>query len=115
MESKTIEEKVEQAKQKSPSLGDRLSKLLELAGSAYSLYKTMLPYEKRDLIQTVSSNRYAEGKNLTVMLSLPFAEVAKRSQSGGGCTTQTTGLIWDALLDRLPGLLIEHQASHSFT
>lgn len=65
-----------------------LSDYLERADSAYLAYKQALPSEKRDLVDTLTSNRMVGGKNVVVMLSLPFSEIAKRAECQDGSATE---------------------------
>lgn len=63
------------------SLPNRLSQVLELAGSAYLAYRLGLVDEKRDLVKTLTSNRSVDGKLPMFVLSSPFNLVAKRFEN----------------------------------
>ena len=65
--------------------GDDLSEYLERADGAYLAYRRATPDEKRDLLESLTSNRLVEGKSVTIMLTLPFSEIANRfeGQDGG--------------------------------
>jgi hypothetical protein len=84
MEQRDLEENLVADNSGGPSVPDRLSEFLELAGSAYSLYKKALPEEKRDLLKIVTSNRVVEGKNVDLVLAQPFRIVAERSETSYG-------------------------------
>jgi len=61
-----------------------LSNFLELVGNAYLLYKKALPYEKREMVEFVTSNRVASEKSVEFTLSEPFQLVADRSKNENG-------------------------------
>lgn len=84
MERKDVEEKLAELKDGAHPLPDRLTEFLELAGSAYPLYKTALPDEKRDLLKIVTSNRLVDRRNVDVMLAQPFALVAEQHENSNG-------------------------------
>ena len=91
MEQKGLEEKLAELKAGGATILNRLSQFLERARSAYSLYKRSLEEEKRDLVESITSNRRVGGKKLDLTLSLPFLDVAKRPKStnGGPCENRT--------------------------
>jgi len=80
-----------------------LADYLERADSAYLAYKLATPGEKRDLVDALTSNRLVEGKNLTIMLSLPFSEIAKRAESQDGSPRRNSPRTWKRILKRLDG------------
>lgn len=84
MERRDLEEKLAALRDVQRSLPDRLVEFLELAGNACLLYQTALPEEKRDLLTIVTSNRQVEGKDLVLMFSPPFDEVANRYRNSNG-------------------------------
>lgn len=59
----------------SATIQDRLSKLLELTQTAYLLYETGSPDEKRDLIKSVSSNLTLQVKYPAIALRSPYQEI----------------------------------------
>jgi site-specific DNA recombinase len=61
-----------------------LENFLERADSAYLAYKRGLPEEKRDLLDSLTSNRAVSGKTPEIMLAFPFNEVANRIESSDG-------------------------------
>lgn len=63
---------------------DRMQEFLELAGSAYLLYQTAIPEEKRDLVRTLTSNRQVVAKNVEITLVEPFRSIADRHNSSNG-------------------------------
>jgi hypothetical protein len=66
------------------SEADELRQILERADSAYSAYNSGTAPEKRDLVDTVTSNRLLDGKSLEVSLNSPFAAIANRFESVDG-------------------------------
>ena len=101
MERRALEENLADLHQTGQSRLDRLAEFLELAGTAYFLYKMGLADEKRDLVKIVTSNRRVDGKKLTIPLSNPFQEVAKRSENTNGCPERDIPRTWDRLLNTL--------------
>lgn len=96
---------------------DRLQLFLERAGNAYLTYKMAIMDEKRELINTLTSNRLVDGKSLKVMLDLPFNMVANRFNVPGGRASRSTPRTWDSLIHKIltmlkrsvkPTLLEEH-------
>ena len=87
LERKGLEEQLKALNDNEVAVPDRLTKFLELAGSAYCLYKAGIDHEKRDLLQIVTSNRQVGVKNLDLRLSLPFSEVANRQKNTNGAAT----------------------------
>lgn len=84
MERKVLEEKLQELRSTTHSVPDRIADFLELAGSLYSSYESALRDEKRDLLKVATSNRWVDGKNVDVMLELPFQEVANRANFSYG-------------------------------
>jgi hypothetical protein len=83
------------------SIPSRLAEFLELAGSAYLSYKLGVPEEKRDLLRIATSNRLVYGKNVDVVLSQPFCEVANRFKTSNGAPYRDIPRTWDRLIDKL--------------
>ncbi len=66
------------------SEADELQQILERADSAYSAYNSGTASEKRDLVDTVTSNRLLDGKSLEVSLNSPFDAIANRFEKQDG-------------------------------
>ena len=66
------------------SEADELQQILEQADSAYSGYNSGTVPEKRNLVDTVTSNRLLNGKSLEVLLNSPFEAIANRFESVNG-------------------------------
>jgi hypothetical protein len=101
IEGKEAEENLAYAKDKGRTIPDRLAEFLELAGSAYLLYKSGLSEEKRDLLRIVTSNRQVDGKNVELTLSPPFDEIAKRLQDSNSAPYRGIPRTWDRLMGKL--------------
>lgn len=98
MDRKDLEEQIARLKAKSTSTGDCLTEFLELAESAWIKYKLGLPEEKRDLLKIVTSNRHVDGKNVELMLTYPFCDLAKRSKNSNGSPYRDRPRTWDRFL-----------------
>lgn len=101
MEHKELEEKLVQLKNGTGTATERLAEFLELAGSAYLLYKIDAPEEKRELLKIVTSNRQVEAKNVELTLTEPFQTVANRFQNSHGAPYRDIPRTWDRLLAQL--------------
>ncbi len=88
----------------------RLRKFLELAGSAYSLYETALPAEKRELLQIVSSNRLVEGKRVDITLAPPFNLIAERASVSSSSPYRDRTRTWDRVVRDVWRWLAENPA-----
>jgi hypothetical protein len=60
-----------------------------------------LPEEKRDLLDSVTSNRLVSGKTPEIMLASPFNEVANRFECTSGGPRRSIPRTWHALIKRL--------------
>lgn len=73
------------------SFAEQLQKILELAGTAYSLYEKGISEEKRELVQIVTSNLEVDRKTLDFKLAEPFSIIANRATvTSGGPYRDTT-------------------------
>lgn len=86
-------------------VSEELAKFLERAGGAYSGYKVGNVDEKRDLVDSLTSNRLLNGKSLEISLALPFQEVADRFRNSNGAPRRDVPRTWHALLPRLLSLI----------
>jgi len=62
----------------------RFDAFLELVNSAYLSYKVAKPEDRRDLVETATSNFLAEGKSVSIKLKTPFEIVAERQSFTSG-------------------------------
>jgi hypothetical protein len=96
-----INDQLQNLNHQAQSVPDRLTQVLELAGSAYLAYKLGLAEEKRQLVRITTSNRSVDRKLPMFILSSPFNEVAKRFECSRGRPGRNVALVWDALIPRL--------------
>jgi site-specific DNA recombinase len=105
VERKGTEEKLQQWSGGRRSVSEELANFLERAGGAYSAYKVGNVPEKRDLVDSLTSNRLVMGKTLEISLALPFQEVANRFQNTNGAPRRDIHRTWRPLLARLLSLI----------
>ncbi len=100
-ERRAIEDRLKDLKTGKTSIPDEVQKFLELAGDAYSLYKTPITGKKRRLLKTVTSNCSVDEENLDFAFAIPFREVAQRDKSIDGRASKVIHRTLDVLLKRL--------------
>jgi site-specific DNA recombinase len=88
------------------SVADRITEIVELAGSAYLTYSFGEREEKRDLLRAIMSNRQTDGESLILTLRLPFSRIAERLQNTCGWAHRDVPRTWDSLLHTLEKLLV---------
>jgi site-specific DNA recombinase len=76
LEIKELEEAQTKNDKGEDTLPDKIRKIIERANSAYFTYLNGNSDEKRDLLNIVTSNRYIDGKNISINLNIPFNEIA---------------------------------------
>lgn len=69
------------------SAADELLEILERADTACSAYKAGIVPEKREMVDSITSNRLLNGKSLEVSLNLPFDLIANRFKMPDGSAT----------------------------
>lgn len=79
----------------------RLREFLELSKSAYLSYKSANDEEKRDLVETITSNIIAKDKKLIIKLKSPFDRVYERPNGPSGAPFRDTSRTLSALLSQL--------------
>lgn len=84
LERKELEERLSAQKTNWRSVPDRLIEFLELTNTLPLSYETGIPEEKREILKFVTSNLFADGKNVVVKLRSPFHEVAIRKKNLNG-------------------------------
>jgi len=62
------------------------------------------PEEKREMLNTVTSNRRVDGKNLELKPSIAFLEIVNRSKNEGCDPERTTPRTLDRIFDNLIAL-----------
>ncbi|HEV2991156.1 MAG TPA: hypothetical protein VG759_22145, partial [Candidatus Angelobacter sp.] len=101
MERRGIENRIQNLKNGLPELPKKLDRLLELLKSPYSQYISGSPEEKRELVQSVCSNRTLRDKTLDISYALPFSEVAMCLKNTSGAPFRQNTRMWDSLAELL--------------
>jgi len=89
------------------NVADELRQILERADAAYFVYKNGSVPDKRDLVDTITSNRLLNVKTLEITLSFPFQVVANRFQSADGSPRRDIPRTCNRLLKKLVQLIHE--------
>jgi site-specific DNA recombinase len=105
MERKDLEEKLSDCSARGFRPSEELAHFLERAGGAYSAYKIGTLDEKRELVDSLTSNRILRGKLPEVTLAFPLQEVANRFQNTDGGPRRGIPRTWNRLLKRLTQLI----------
>jgi hypothetical protein len=100
-EKRAIEDRLNDLKSNKTSIPEEVQKFLELAGDAYSLYKTPITEKKRRLLKIVTSNCSVDEESLDFAFAIPFREVAQREKSIDGRPSKVRHRTLDTLLDSL--------------
>jgi hypothetical protein len=87
------------------SESDELQRLLERGDSAFYAYNLGNVPDKRDLVDTLTSNRLLNGKSLEVTLSSPFDLIASRVTKQDGSPRRDTPRTMPQLLKRLASVI----------
>jgi site-specific DNA recombinase len=106
VERKDLEQRLADWRTGKRNPADELLYFLERADGAYLAYKLGLQEEKRDLLESLTSNRFVSGKTPEIMLALPFHEVANRFESTDGGPRRSIPRTCQALLSRLLPLVV---------
>jgi hypothetical protein len=101
LQRKDFDEKLALLRENQTHLADRMRKILGLAKSAYLLYRVATVEEKRALLETLTSDRYAEGKRLDIVLAEPFLTVANRTNIANSGPSRDIPRTIDRMLDAL--------------
>jgi hypothetical protein len=80
---------------------DELQQILERADTAYLAYEQGTLWEKRDLVDTLTSNRLVERKSVAITLDSPFDVIANRSECASGDPRRDIPRTWKQLLATL--------------
>jgi site-specific DNA recombinase len=98
---KGLEEKLAEL-ERNPEAGlIRLQEYLGLAKSAAFQYEQRLPEERRELIETLTSDWTAHGRSFGFALRKPFSRISERFNSSNGGPHRDIPRIWDPLLKSL--------------
>lgn len=110
LEQRKLDETLTEWNQGERNEMNELQQVLELANSAYSAYNSANAEEKRDLVDTLTSNRLLSGKSLEVTLDSPFDAIASRSKKLDGGPSRDVDRTWTDLLPRLINILTRARA-----
>ncbi len=83
------------------SAPDELRKFVELAGSAYSLYRNAATEKKRRLLRIVMSNCIIQRKEINITWQIPFRQVADRENETDGAPCCEIGRTFSPEISRL--------------
>jgi hypothetical protein len=111
MERKDLEEKLADWRKGGLRVSEELAHFLERAGAAYSAYKVANLDEKRELVDSLTSNLRLNGKVPEITLAFPLQEVANRFENTDGGPTRDIPRTWTHLLPLLLKLLHHNQES----
>jgi site-specific DNA recombinase len=84
---------------------EEVAKFIERADGAYLAYNNGTVDEKRDLLDSLTSDRIIDGKTPVIVLSLPFRAIAQRPKGADGVRRRAIHQIWKPLLSRLADIL----------
>ena len=110
MERRMVEESLAEWRNGERSEADELQEFLEQGNSAYSTYISGNPDEKRELVDSVTSNRLLNGKSLEVMLASPFDLIANRAIKQDGSPSRGIPRTWARLFKNLLKAIHRRQA-----
>jgi site-specific DNA recombinase len=105
MERTDAEQKLDQLSGGRYRVSEELEHFLERADGAYSAYKIGNPDEKRELVDSLTSNRLLRGKSLEITLAFPLEEVADRFKNIDGGPRRAGPRTWHHLLKKLIHLI----------
>ena len=114
MERRQLEDSLLQWQGGKHSETDELQEILERGDSAYSAYNSGNVPDKRDLVDTITSNRLLDRKSLEVALSSPFDVIASRTQTSDGSPRRDIPRTWRVLLQKLTHTLTTSQQNLSW-
>jgi hypothetical protein len=97
-EKRSIEDQLNLLKDPKRSIPDTIQKFIELAGTAYSLYKTAMTAKKRRLLKIVTSNLSADAETLDFAYAIPFNDIANRGKRTDGGPSKVVHRTLDQLL-----------------
>lgn len=83
-EEQNIKEQLTKSRNINEQILTRFELFLELANSAYLSYQSAKPEDKRELVETLTSNFIGKGKSVLITLEKPFQMVAERPSFTSG-------------------------------
>ena len=109
-EQRTLEDAKRDWTENRRSIPEAISRCIELAGSAWSLYQNASVEKRRLLLRTLVSNCTIRQKTLEFTWHMPFRMIATREKSDECAPSKETRLT-DALIARLTQALTEYPDS----
>jgi len=107
-ERRTLEDTKQEWETNRRSVPDSISRCIELAGRAYSLYKNASFEKKRLLLRTLVSNCAIRQKSLEFTWQMPFHVVADRGKSDNGRQSKEIHRTANLLITQLSELLANY-------
>ena len=101
LEQARMKEKLAETEKGSLLGMEALEKIVGLAKSPSALYKTASPERKRELLKTLLSDLTVSGKNVEMMLAIPFRLIAERQKTSYGRAYRGTCRTWEQTLEQL--------------
>jgi site-specific DNA recombinase len=101
LEQAGIKEKLAEIERDPGSALASAERTVELAKSPSLLYKNDSPEKKRELLKTLLSNLAVSGKNVKIVLALPFRLIAQRQKTPDGRPCRGTCRTWETILREL--------------
>jgi DNA invertase Pin-like site-specific DNA recombinase len=111
LEQTAVGEKLKEIQHGETNALKQLEKTIELAKNACLLYRTASLENKRSLLKILLSNIAVSGKNVEIMLSIPFRLIAEREKLHDGQLNRGTCRIWEKLMK----MLLEHFETQPIT
>lgn len=108
VELAAVDQKLSQTDKAGASVMEQLTKTVELAKSAYLLYKAANTPNKRKLLKTVLSNLIVSGKNVEITLAPAFHIIAERKKQQLGGPNRDTCRTWEEKITALKKYLWDH-------
>jgi DNA invertase Pin-like site-specific DNA recombinase len=93
------------------NVADELLEILERANTAYSAYKVGIMPEKREMVDSLTSNRILNGKLLEITPSSPFHLIANRTKLADGSPRRDIHRTCHLLLSHLMSVVQHKQES----
>ncbi len=100
-EKRALEDKRRDYEENRGSIPEAIENCVELAGNAYSLYRSAAPEKKRELFRTLMSNCTIRERSLEFTWQTPFREIASREKSEDCRPSKEIGRDGASLVDRL--------------
>lgn len=101
LEQTAIEQKMEDMKSGNAHYLKQLETAVELTKDASMLYRNASVQNKRKLLKLLLSNLTVSGKNVEIMLSVPFRLIAERERCDDGGAYRGTCRTWEKLTIQL--------------